>query len=449
MLLHDAGGRGGRPIGQAYNARDVPGSKEPLMNKPEHLTRAAAAKEFLVGGVRMRRPFRIRRLGHFGVNVADPEKSKDFYCRLLGFRISDPLDFGPRLTEEQRKTAGPTQGYFTRHGTDHHSFVFFPQGAYACLNPHSLKPSGTVNQITWQVGSLQEVSDAFDWFTRRGKQIRRAGRDLPGSNWHFYPPDPDGHTNEIYYGIEQIGWDGYSKPREMYGVRYTKPPNLPHQSEYAEVMQATREGIPIEKGLRASEGGEETYDVGGVLLARPFKIARIGPVRLFAENMEEMVRFYRDDLGFAITEEVNYRGHHYGGHRCVFLRANTEHHSVALYPVKLREELGLRADTTLMSFGLQVGSFQQLRDAVLFLKENKVTIKMLPPELFPGIDYCAFAIDRDGFAFQLYYYMEQVGWDGKPRSASERPEIDNHKWPDSVEAQSDTFLGEPFLGPLG
>src|SRR5258706_15708259 len=90
------------------------------------------------------------------------------------------------------------------------------------------------------------------------------------------------HTNELYYGIEQIGWDGYSKPREMYGVRYTKPPNLPHQSEYAEVMQATKDGIAIEEGLRASDmGGPETYDVGGILLARPFKIARIGPVRLF------------------------------------------------------------------------------------------------------------------------------------------------------------------------
>src|SRR6267378_1681564 len=232
--------------------RRLAASKEPPVNKPERLASAAAAAEFQVGGVRMWRPFRIRRLGHFGVNVADPEKSKDFYCRLLGFRISDPIDFGPRLPEDKRASVGTTVGYFSRHGTDHHSFVFFPKGAYAILNPHSLKPSGTINQITWQVGSLQEVSDAFDWFTRRGKQIRRAGRDLPGSNWHFYPPDPDGHTNELYYGIEQIGWDGYSKPREMYGVRYTKPPQLPHRSEYAEVMQATDEGIPIEKGIRSS-----------------------------------------------------------------------------------------------------------------------------------------------------------------------------------------------------
>src|SRR5713226_8460157 len=81
------------PTSPAYNA--ATGSKQGApMNKPERLTSAVAAAEFQVGGVIMRRPFRIRRLGHFGVNVADPEKSKDFYCRLLGFRISDPLDFG-------------------------------------------------------------------------------------------------------------------------------------------------------------------------------------------------------------------------------------------------------------------------------------------------------------------------------------------------------------------
>ena len=400
--------------------------------------------EFDVGGVRLPRPFRIRRLGHFGVNVADPERSKAFYCGLLGFRVSDPLDFRERLPEDKRNSVGPTVGYFARHGTDHHSFVFFPRQAFATLNPWSLAPSGTVNQITWQVGSLQEISDAFDWFTRRGKPIRRAGRDLPGSNWHFYPPDPEGHTNELYYGIEQVGWDGYSKPREMYGVRYAKPPQLPHKSELAEVVQATREGIPIEKGLRAAELREETYDVGGILLGRPFKIVRHGPVRLFVEDMDAMAGFYRDELGLSVTEEVTYKGH-----RCVFLRANTEHHSMALYPVALREALGLNPASTLMSFGVQVGSYRQLRGALDFLKKNNTEIKLLPPELFPGIDYSAFAIDPDGYAIQLYYYMEQIGWDGKPRPASARAKIDNANWPDSVPGQADTYLGEPFLGPLG
>src|SRR5437773_11165149 len=125
MLLHERVEGADRASGRRTMRRRV--SEEPIMNKPERLTSAVAAAEFQVGGVIMRRPFRIRRLGHFGVNVANPEKSKDFYCRLLGFRISDPIDFGPRLPEDKRASVGTTVGYFSRHGTDHHSFVFFPR----------------------------------------------------------------------------------------------------------------------------------------------------------------------------------------------------------------------------------------------------------------------------------------------------------------------------------
>src|SRR5437870_10405442 len=96
---------------------------------------ASAQGEFDLGGVRWPRPFRIRRLGHFGLNVADPEASRDFYCRLLGFRVSDPLDFKARLPADKQDSVGPTVGYFTRHGTEHHSFVFFPRRAYGVVNP--------------------------------------------------------------------------------------------------------------------------------------------------------------------------------------------------------------------------------------------------------------------------------------------------------------------------
>ena len=188
---------------------------------------------------------------------------------------------------------------------------------------------------------------------------------------------------------------------------------------------------------------EAKYDVGGILLPRPFKVIRIGPVRLFVYDMEEALSFYLDRMGLTVTEEITYNGH-----RCVFLRVNTEHHSLALYPVALRKELGLSEHTSCMSFGMQVGDYQQLRDAVSFIGEQGVEIKYLPPELFPGIDYSAFAIDPDGHAIQLYYYMEQIGWDGKPRPAGLRPQVSD-SWPDTVDCYSYTFGGETLLGPIG
>lgn len=399
---------------------------------------------FEVGGVVLPRPFRVRRLGHFGIYVEDPEGIQDFYCRLLGLRVSDHVDYTGRLPEEQMRTLGPRMGYFTRHGSEHHSFVIFPKRVAQAVYNSPADSDITINQITWQVGSLREVVDGFDWFTRRGFKIHRAGRDLPGSNWNVYPKDPEGHVNEIFYGIEQVGWDGLSKPMAMHATRYTAPPTLPHPSEFSEVSQARAAGIDLQRGWQAAEAGSEKYDVGGVLLGRPFKVTRVGPVRLFVDDLDKCLPFYRDDLGLAVTEEV-----HWKGHRCVFLRANTEHHSIALYPKAMRAELGLSASTSLFSFGMQLGDYRQLRDAVEFLRSEGVTIRYLPPELFPGIDYCAFAIDPDGHAIQLYYYMEQVGWDGRPRPAESRVRVDNARWPDTVPAASDTFLGENYLGPWG
>ncbi|OGA14561.1 MAG: hypothetical protein A3D95_03130 [Betaproteobacteria bacterium RIFCSPHIGHO2_12_FULL_69_13] len=402
-----------------------------------------AGETYCVDGVRLARPFRIRRLGHFGVNVADMDAARRFYERLLGFRISDRLDFSGRFAEEQRVRLGSCVGYFSRHGTEHHSFVFFPRRAIDALYGRENDPGEvTVNQITWQVGSLREVVEGHEWFKSRGARINRAGRDMPGSNWHFYPLDPDGHINELFYGIEQVGWDGYSKPLAMHKIKYQQPPQLPHRSEYAEVQSGYAEGIESRAGWKQNEPLEESYDVGGVLLARPFKVVRIGPVRLFVKDLETSLRFYRDELGLSVTEEIVWNGH-----RCAFLRASTEHHSLALYPIGLRGELGLSAHTTLFSFGLQLAGYRQLRDSVAFLESEGVAIRHLPPELFPGIDYCAFALDPDGHAMQLYYYMEQVGWDGRPRPRELRPKVDNSAWPQTVPAHPDTYAGEAFLGP--
>src|SRR5579859_3274158 len=82
-----------------------------------------------VGGVLLERPFKIRRLGHFGFNVTRFDDAVHFYTDLLGFMVSDELDFAGRLPPEAQNGPGGTRGVFTRHGTDHHSFVLFPRGA--------------------------------------------------------------------------------------------------------------------------------------------------------------------------------------------------------------------------------------------------------------------------------------------------------------------------------
>jgi len=406
---------------------------------------AAAQEKFNVGGVLLNQPFKIRRLGHFGFNLMNMDEGVQFYTDLLGFRVSDVIDYSSRATRpDQLAGLGDPRGYFTRYGNDHHALVLFNQRVREALHRGD-KPSLTINQITWQAGSMHEVGNAIKWFGEKGVTIQRSGRDMPGSNWHTYVYDPDGHTNEIYYGIEQIGWNGHSKPKAMYHRGFHEAPQLPQTPEFNEVQQALKDGIDLLSGYRHIERSPATYDVDGILLPRPFKIVRLGPVSLFVEDVDAAEIFYRDTLGFIPTEEVVWQGH-----RCIFMRANTEHHSLALYPLALRERLGLSPHTTSMALGLQLANYQQLRDAVRFLADHGVRVtNTVPPELYPGMDYVAHVFDPDGHCIQLYYYMEQVGWDGKPRPKELRRKPINGEWPTVLEPMSDTYHGEPFLGPWG
>jgi catechol 2,3-dioxygenase-like lactoylglutathione lyase family enzyme len=402
----------------------------------------AVQTKYDVGGVLLDRPFKIRRLGHFGFNTVKMAEARHFYVDLLGFRISDVADMAARLSDDQKaKLSDLTPGVFTRHNSDHHTFVLFNKQVMDTFRGEESKI--TINQITWQVGSLEEVGGAAKFFSERGAKLQRVGRDMPGSNWHAYVYDPDGHVNELYYGIEQVGWDGYSKPRSMYHRGFREAPELPQISEFQEIQDAMAAGDDLH-GYRFVDDQEPKYDVQGVLLPRPFKIARIGPVSIFVEDIDASEAYYRDILGFVTSEETQI-----DGQRVAFMRSNTEHHSLALYPMALRETMGMSPHTTSMSFGVQLANYRQLRDACDFLEANGVRVDRNPPAATrPGMDYVAHAFDPDGHCIQLYHYMEQVGWDGKVRPASTRRPV-AEKWPETLEALPDSYEGEPFLGPWG
>jgi catechol 2,3-dioxygenase-like lactoylglutathione lyase family enzyme len=406
---------------------------------------SANGGRYNVGGILLDRPFKIRRLGHFGFNLDRLEEARHFYGDLLGFIVSDKADFSRAPWFPKDRNLGDTHGYFMRYGTDHHAMVLFSKPVMEQRADRKFTQGVTINQITWQCGSLREIGDAHTYFQEQQVRLQRVGRDMPGSNWHVYVYDPDGHTNELYYGIEQIGWNQKSKPRAMYYRGFQEKPELPQMSEAAELADAEAKGIDVYSGHRPQlpNGDGASYDVDGVLLPRPFKITKIGPVRLFVEDVDRAEDFYTRHLGFTQSEESQYQGA-----RCVFLRCGAEHHSLALYPKELRGVLGLSDKTSCLSFGVELANYTQLRQAVAFLKSQGVELIDLPPELYPGIDYAAFARDPNGHLIQLYYYMEQIGWDGRVRSSAERRPV-SREWPEALEPLADSYIDQVFQGPFG
>lgn len=399
--------------------------------------------KFSVGGVMMPVPFKIRRFAHTGLNLSNLGAGLDFYTRLLGFRITDAPDLCDRPPLKERLRNVPdTHFYFLTHGSDHHALLLMHPGLYKNVLGIGKPDYVTLNQLTWQVGTFDEVVKGCEYARGKGVKIERVGRETLGNHWFVYMEDPDGHSIELLYGITQIGWDRFSKPVELQ-TPINSYPDSPPMTEENEVDNALSNGVRFASGYEVRDPLPAKYNVGGIMLPRPFKVTKLGPIGIYVKDLARSEDFYAGILGFIKTEEVTFKGR-----RCVFMRNGNDHHTLALFPAELRGDLGMRADTSLMSLGLEVGSYGQLRDAVWFLKENGVRFVDMPSDLYPGIDYAAHVLDPEGHCIQLYYYMEQIGWDGKPRPKELRRKV-GPEWPETVDPLPDTYVDQTFQGPLG
>jgi catechol 2,3-dioxygenase-like lactoylglutathione lyase family enzyme len=413
---------------------------DPLERQPDRQVESGDLHD--VGGVRLARPFKIRRLGHFGYNAVNLDEVLAFYVDGLGLIISDQSGTMPnRLPEEQQARLTPNEKllHFTRFGSEHHQLVFISAKVWDWVGQSNGSVGASINQVTWQVGSLAEVVDGAAWIWGRGERLLRSGRDMPGSNWHTYLFDPEGHINELFYGMEQIGWDGLSKPRAMWSGVLSERPSLPQQAEATEIAGAEAAGVDLNSGHRPSRKAEKSFVVDGVVMERPFKIIGIGPVSLFVADLEQAERFYTQVLGFAVRGRVEWNGHH-----GLLLSCATDHHTLALYEEGLRDELGMPTRCDSMALGLRVANYRQLRAAVEQMVARGAEEVRVPPELVPGFDYVSHLRDPDGNLVQLYYYQRQVGPDGPP-PATVSGAADS--WPDVIDAPVDVFGGQVFLGP--
>ncbi|QSR19345.1 VOC family protein [Novosphingobium sp. KA1] len=380
---------------------------------------------YVVGGLELERPYRIERLGHFGYHTPDLSGTIRFLTEDLGLLLSDVDDFTKRVPELPKEHA---TGYFVRCAHDHHTLVIGSQMLVDIREP--ARKGALVNQLSWQIGSLQQVIDGVTYLEENAK-IRRIGRDSPGSNWHAYAYCPDGYVNEIYYGMEQIGWDGRSKPSSMYDRAFHSLPPLPQISEHQEVDEAlAREGELI--GYRYDDKPEGAYVVDGVLLAQPFKLTRLARVCLFVENPEESLAFYRDVLGLSVTSRSEV-----AGQPAIFLRAASEHHSLALLSNTVKEQFGIGA-----ACSFTVASYEQLKAAYDYLSKRGVEILDLPAELSPGLPYGFWVKGPDAVAIQIVYGTERFDADATtPQPMATLPATIRHGGANWYEP--------PFLGPLG
>jgi catechol 2,3-dioxygenase-like lactoylglutathione lyase family enzyme len=148
-------------------------------------------------------PFRIGKIGHVVLNVADVERSARFYTEVLGFQISD-------VYPNEMVAGGMV---FLRCNTDHHGIALVGSADGVAANVE-------LNHIAFEVANLDDVVRARDHLRRHGVAIDFEGRRRAGCQFAVEFRDPDNHRLEIYWGIDQIGTDGYVRPpAEWKGAR--------------------------------------------------------------------------------------------------------------------------------------------------------------------------------------------------------------------------------------
>jgi catechol 2,3-dioxygenase-like lactoylglutathione lyase family enzyme len=148
-------------------------------------------------------PFHISKLGHIVLQVSDLERSTAFYTRILGFKVSD-------VYPDEMMPGGMV---FLRCNTDHHCLALV--GA-----AHGQANNKELHHFAFEVATLAEVIHARDRLRAHNVQIDFEGRRRAGCQIAVEFRDPDNHSVEIYWGVDQVGSDGRVRPAsEWHGVK--------------------------------------------------------------------------------------------------------------------------------------------------------------------------------------------------------------------------------------
>ena len=148
-------------------------------------------------------PFAITKIGHVVLNCRDLEKSVRFYTEVLGFKVSD-------VYEEEMIPGGMV---FMRFNADHHGVALIGSLPESSDNIE-------LHHMAFAVSTLDEVFRAREHLEQHKVPIIVEGRRRAGVQIAVEFADPDGHMLEIYWGLDQVGSDGITRPpSEWKGAR--------------------------------------------------------------------------------------------------------------------------------------------------------------------------------------------------------------------------------------
>jgi catechol 2,3-dioxygenase-like lactoylglutathione lyase family enzyme len=154
----------------------------------------------------------------------------------------------------------------------------------------------------------------------------------------------------------------------------------------------------------SASSGHPTEYVG----ASPISINKLGHFVYEVSDVERTVKFWTEVMGFIETDR-NDKG-------MVFFRCGADHHAIGLKPMPKDKaaKRDMKAGLQMEHLAFEVDDIEVLKKAKAYLKSNDIPI-VFEGRKGAGCNVSINFLDPDGFEFEIYCEMDQIGPDGRLR----------------------------------
>jgi len=170
---------------------------------------------------------------------------------------------------------------------------------------------------------------------------------------------------------------------------------------------------------------QNRFNVHGSFLPRPFKLTKLTYLAIQSEDPEALAAFYTRINGFKISAKTK---------DAIYLRYGADHHGLVIYSPESPDVINKK--DKLVRTGIQLRTYQELKSALVYLRDNGVEI-LGKGRSFPGGEYFVDIMDPEKRQVRLFFYLEQVGWDGTTRSPDRWKPLES--LPEKAEVSEDTY----------
>jgi catechol 2,3-dioxygenase len=144
----------------------------------------------------------VRRIGHIGLVARDLDRMVDFYCDVLGFKLSDRHVFP--------ETSPYREGAWLRCGTDHHAMSIFDRRTPP-EEPSTKGHAAALHHFAFEMPSFEALKHAARLVRELGLPLQGQRTGGPGNQLRLYFWDPEDNIIELYWELDQVGWDGRTR----------------------------------------------------------------------------------------------------------------------------------------------------------------------------------------------------------------------------------------------